>query len=73
MRKYRESNLIRAGILGAVLILLIIAIGLQPEPERRSAAAATAPSTLPGTATMARRAGHGTTEPAQRPTLIGDV
>jgi len=31
MRKYRESNLIRAGILGAVLILLIIAIGLQPE------------------------------------------
>jgi phospholipid/cholesterol/gamma-HCH transport system substrate-binding protein len=31
MRKYRESNLIRAGILGTVVILLIIAVGLQPE------------------------------------------
>ncbi|MGV0790709.1 MCE family protein [Mycolicibacterium sp. XJ1819] len=31
MIKYRESNLIRAGILGAVLIVLIIAVGLQPE------------------------------------------
>lgn len=31
MIKYRESNLIRAGILGAVLILLVIAVGLQPE------------------------------------------
>ncbi|KUI04793.1 MCE family protein [Mycobacterium sp. IS-3022] len=31
MIKYRESNLVRAGILGAVLIVLIIAVGLQPE------------------------------------------
>jgi phospholipid/cholesterol/gamma-HCH transport system substrate-binding protein len=31
MLKYRESNLIRAGVLGAVLILLIVAVGLQPE------------------------------------------
>ncbi|HEX2214148.1 MAG TPA: MCE family protein [Mycobacterium sp.] len=31
MIKYRESNLIRAGIIGAVLIVLIIAVGLQPE------------------------------------------
>lgn len=31
MIKYRESNLVRAGIIGAVLIVLIIAVGLQPE------------------------------------------
>ncbi|QEN17100.1 MCE family protein [Mycolicibacterium sp. ELW1] len=31
MLKYRASNLWRAGFLGAVLILLVIAIGLQPE------------------------------------------
>ncbi len=31
MLKYRESNLIRAGFIGAVLILLVIAVGLQPE------------------------------------------
>ncbi|MFS0896925.1 MCE family protein [Mycolicibacterium litorale] len=31
MRKYRESNLIKAGFIGAMLILLVIAVGLQPE------------------------------------------
>jgi phospholipid/cholesterol/gamma-HCH transport system substrate-binding protein len=31
MRKYRESNLIKAGFIGVVLIILIIAVGLQPE------------------------------------------
>lgn len=31
MLKYRDSNLFRAGFIGAVLILLVIAIGLQPE------------------------------------------
>jgi phospholipid/cholesterol/gamma-HCH transport system substrate-binding protein len=31
MLKYRASNLWRAGFLGAVLILLVIAVGLQPE------------------------------------------
>lgn len=31
MLKYRASNLWRAGFLGAVLIVLVIAVGLQPE------------------------------------------
>jgi phospholipid/cholesterol/gamma-HCH transport system substrate-binding protein len=31
MLKYRDSNLFRAGFIGAVLILLVIAVGLQPE------------------------------------------
>jgi phospholipid/cholesterol/gamma-HCH transport system substrate-binding protein len=31
MLKYRESNLIRAGIIGLILIVLVIALGLQPE------------------------------------------
>jgi phospholipid/cholesterol/gamma-HCH transport system substrate-binding protein len=31
MLKYRESNLIRAGFIGAMLILLTVAVGLQPE------------------------------------------
>ncbi|CAN5588432.1 MCE family protein [soil metagenome] len=31
MLKYRESNLIKAGFIGAVLMILIIAVGLQPE------------------------------------------
>ena len=31
MLKYRGSQLIRSGIIGAVLVLLIIAVGLQPE------------------------------------------
>ena len=31
MLKYRGSNLIRTGILGVVLVLLVIAVGLQPE------------------------------------------
>ncbi|MCV7176886.1 MCE family protein [Mycolicibacterium sphagni] len=31
MLKYRDSNLFRAGFIGVVLILLVIAIGLQPE------------------------------------------
>lgn len=31
MLKYRESNLVRAGFLGAALIVLVIAVGLQPE------------------------------------------
>jgi phospholipid/cholesterol/gamma-HCH transport system substrate-binding protein len=31
MLKYRQRKLIRAGFLGAVLILLVIAVGLQPE------------------------------------------
>lgn len=31
MIKYRESNLIRAGFIGAALIVLVIAVGLQPE------------------------------------------
>lgn len=31
MRKYRESNLIKAGFIGAMLIVLVIAVGLQPE------------------------------------------
>ena len=32
MLKYRESNLIKAGFIGVVLMMLIIAVGLQPEP-----------------------------------------
>ncbi|WP_299561596.1 MCE family protein [uncultured Mycolicibacterium sp.] len=31
MRKYRESNLIRAGFIGVMVMVLIVAIGLQPE------------------------------------------
>lgn len=31
MLKYRESNLARAGFLGVVLAILVIAVGLQPE------------------------------------------
>ena len=31
MNKYRGSNLIRAGFIGVVLIILVIAVGLQPE------------------------------------------
>jgi phospholipid/cholesterol/gamma-HCH transport system substrate-binding protein len=31
MLKYRESNLIKAGFIGMVLMILIIAVGLQPE------------------------------------------
>jgi phospholipid/cholesterol/gamma-HCH transport system substrate-binding protein len=31
MLKYRNTNLIRAGFLGVVLVLLIVAVGLQPE------------------------------------------
>jgi phospholipid/cholesterol/gamma-HCH transport system substrate-binding protein len=31
MLRYRDSNLFRAGFIGAVLILLVIAVGLQPE------------------------------------------
>ena len=31
MLKYRGSNLIRPGIIGLVLILLVVAVGLQPE------------------------------------------
>lgn len=31
MRKYRESNLIKAGFIGVTLIILVIAVGLQPE------------------------------------------
>ena len=31
MLKYRDSNLIRAGLIGLVLILLVITVGLQPQ------------------------------------------
>lgn len=31
MLRYRESNLIRAGFIGTMLIVLVIAVGLQPE------------------------------------------
>ncbi len=31
MLKYRGSNLVRAGFIGVVLIMLTIAVGLQPE------------------------------------------
>jgi phospholipid/cholesterol/gamma-HCH transport system substrate-binding protein len=31
MLRYRGSNLIRAGVIGVVLIILVIAVGLQPE------------------------------------------
>ena len=31
MLRYRGSNLIRAGFIGVVLIILVIAVGLQPE------------------------------------------
>jgi phospholipid/cholesterol/gamma-HCH transport system substrate-binding protein len=31
MIKYRASNLVRAGFIGVVLIMLVIAVGLQPE------------------------------------------
>lgn len=31
MQKYRGSSLVRAGVLGAVLIALVIAVGLQPQ------------------------------------------
>lgn len=31
MLKYRESNLVKAGFIGVVLMVLVIAIGLQPE------------------------------------------
>ncbi|OMC05847.1 mammalian cell entry protein [Mycobacterium sp. NS-7484] len=31
MLRYRESNLIKAGFIGVVLMMLIIAVGLQPE------------------------------------------
>src|ERR1700760_742163 len=31
MLRYRGSNLIRAGVIGVILIVLVIAVGLQPE------------------------------------------
>ena len=31
MLRYRGSNLIRAGVIGVILIILVIAVGLQPE------------------------------------------
>lgn len=31
MLKYRESNLVKAGFIGVVLMVLVIAVGLQPE------------------------------------------
>ena len=31
MQRYRGSNLIRAGVIGVILIILVIAVGLQPE------------------------------------------
>ena len=31
MLKYRKSNLARAGVIGIVLIILVVAVGLQPE------------------------------------------
>jgi phospholipid/cholesterol/gamma-HCH transport system substrate-binding protein len=31
MLRYRGSNLIRAGVIGVILIMLVIAVGLQPE------------------------------------------
>jgi phospholipid/cholesterol/gamma-HCH transport system substrate-binding protein len=31
MLKYRESKLVRAGFIGVILIMLVIAVGLQPE------------------------------------------
>jgi phospholipid/cholesterol/gamma-HCH transport system substrate-binding protein len=31
MLKYRASDLVRAGFIGVVLAILIIAVGLQPE------------------------------------------
>jgi len=31
MLKYRGSNLIRSGVIGVVLVILVIAVGLQPE------------------------------------------
>ena len=31
MLKYRQSSLVRAGFIGLVLMILIIAVGLQPQ------------------------------------------
>ncbi|MGK2868273.1 MAG: MlaD family protein, partial [Mycobacterium sp.] len=31
MLKYRGANLVKAGIMGVVLIVLVISVGLQPE------------------------------------------
>ncbi|PJK19727.1 MCE family protein [Mycolicibacterium goodii] len=31
MLKYRESNLVKAGLIGTVLMILMVAVGLQPE------------------------------------------
>lgn len=31
MLKYRQSRLVRTGFIGAVLIILVITVGLQPE------------------------------------------
>ena len=31
MLKYRDVNLTRTGFLGIVLVLLVVAVGLQPE------------------------------------------
>ncbi|CQD16528.1 MCE-family protein [Mycolicibacterium conceptionense] len=31
MLKYRESNLVRVGLIGIVLAMLVVAVGLQPE------------------------------------------
>ena len=31
MLKYRGAKLVRAGFIGVVLIMLVIAVGLQPE------------------------------------------
>ncbi|AKS36382.1 MCE family protein [Mycolicibacterium goodii] len=31
MLKYRESNLVKAGLIGTVLMILVVAVGLQPE------------------------------------------
>src|ERR671918_156273 len=31
MLRYRGANLVRAGVIGVILIILVIAIGLQPE------------------------------------------
>src|SRR4029079_9698187 len=31
MQRYRGANLIRAGVIGVILIIIVIAVGLQPE------------------------------------------
>jgi hypothetical protein len=44
MLKYRESNLVKAGLIGTVLMILVVAVGLRCAIRRCSPRPAASPS-----------------------------